>query len=76
MISSDFKQNWKNEPDREEYGFWAPEVVNVYDGWKYNFETVENDIWSLGIVFLEAMSLRSGFDYYFLDDSNRLYIDF
>lgn len=27
-------------------------------------------------MFLEAMTLKSGFDYYFLDNANRLYIDF
>lgn len=76
MVADEFKRNWRDKPDNDDYGYWPPEVVNFYDGWKYKYETIENDIWALGIVFLEAMTLKSGFDFYFLDNNSRLYIDF
>lgn len=74
-ISNNFRRNWTAEPSADEYGYWAPEILNEYEGWKSKFESVENDIWGMGLVFLEAMTLKSSFEYYYLEqDDKRNYI--
>ncbi|CAD8061052.1 unnamed protein product [Paramecium sonneborni] len=75
-VTQQFKRNYCHVPDNEEYGYWSPEIINEFEGWKQKYETFEADIWALGIVFLEAMTLKSGFDFYFIDENNKLYIDY
>ncbi|CAD8139324.1 unnamed protein product [Paramecium octaurelia] len=75
-VTQQFKRNYSHVPDNEEYGYWSPEIINEFQGWKQKYETIEADIWALGIVFLEAMTLKSGYDFYFIDDNNKLFIDY
>ncbi|KAM3146893.1 hypothetical protein pb186bvf_001047 [Paramecium bursaria] len=72
VVANEYKRNWMPQPQSEEYGYWAPEIVNEYDGWRQKFETIEGDIYSLGLVFLEALTLRSSLDYYFVEGESLL----
>ncbi len=69
-MSDNLKKNWLRSTDQPiEYGYWAPEIVaewSYYDGWNQSinniyifveFETLESDLWALGLVFLESMVL-------------------
>ncbi|CAD8135633.1 unnamed protein product [Paramecium pentaurelia] len=76
VVTQQFKRNYSHIPNNEEYGYWSPEIINEFQGWNQKYETIEADIWALGIVFLEAMTLKSGYDFYFIDDKNKLYIDY
>lgn len=74
VIAEDFKRNWYEDSSREpEYGFWSPEIVNDWRqsfGWRIVYETMEADLWAMGLVFLESMLLKSSYELYFYNEND------
>lgn len=57
MVHDEFRRNWCSNL---EYGYWSPEILNkfsIQEGWFKSYETIEADLWALGLVFLESMVL-------------------
>ena len=40
-----------------------------------DYETIEGDLWALGLVFLESMILQPSFEIYFASDDASINID-
>ena len=54
VINDDFR----NEYDPKVLNLWAPELLN------HNLKNISNDLWQMGLVFLEASILRSSLEVY------------
>ena len=54
VISDDFKMDY----DPKTLNLWAPELQS------HNIKDISNDLWQMGLVFLEASILRSSLEVY------------
>ena len=45
------------------------EFVNFILFIMLEYESIEADLWALGLIFLEAMNLQSNYEIYYLDES-------